>query len=114
MPLHNVSVAVEQTKENNGLQQKHIPNKNINKKRKRKYRQQVTNHPDQLHCNISMLVFLISLVFCYFTYFLLCIFQMFINILSHESYFIIFIAITLCLSFYKSNNISVEQAKKNE
>jgi hypothetical protein len=93
-------------KKNNDYKKKHVTKKTRNKK----YRHQL----NQSNCNISILVFLISLVFCYLTYFVLCIFQMFINILSNECYFIIFIIIIICILFYKLNNISVKQVKNNE
>jgi hypothetical protein len=43
--------------------------------------------------NISVENLLISIVYCYLTYFLLCIFSKFVNFLSNEYYFIIFLII---------------------
>jgi hypothetical protein len=63
---------------------------------------------------ISVVDLLIAILYCYLTYFLCCIFQKFVNFLSNEYYFIMFL-ITLfgfMLMSNKKNIFSI--TKKNE
>jgi hypothetical protein len=93
-------------------------NRNVFQRRQRMQRLQL--HRKNLCCfqtpafKISVVDLLIAILYCYLTYFLLCIFQKFVNFLSNEYYFIMFL-ITLfgfMLMSNKKNIFSI--TKKNE
>jgi FtsH-binding integral membrane protein len=62
-----------------------------NKKKKILFRKRHLEKPFDL----GVLDLLTAIVFCYLTYFVLCIFQKFVNFLSNECYFITFLILLL-------------------
>jgi Flp pilus assembly protein TadB len=74
-------------------QHQHHQQQNQNKKKKSFHKQKLIHKNKQF--DLGVLDLLTAIVYCYFTYFVLCLFQKFVNFLSNECYFVAFLLLLL-------------------